>query len=149
VAALEAWVLPIHAEILTTAGERNIGEWCKKDACWESVKALALPMPSPLPPEFRPAGDRESDAPIPGPATSDASGSSLVDACCQLDGTAWAKVMVWAASSSGVTEFDRRVAHTVMGYALQAWSKRPSEKQAVCAIRVIQAARHFGVIPPS
>ena len=56
--------------------------------------------------------------------------------------------MVWAATSSGVTEFDRRVAHTVMGYALEAWRKRPSEKQAVCAVRVIQAACHAGVIPP-
>jgi hypothetical protein len=149
VAALEAWVLPIHAEIVTTAGQRNIGEWCKKDTCWEGVKALALPIPSPLPPEFRQAGDRESDVLIPGTATSDAGGSSLVDACCQLDGAAWAKLMAWAATSSGVTAFDRSVAHTVMGYALQAWRKRPSEKQAVCAVRVIQAARYAGVIPPA
>src|SRR6266851_3758633 len=100
VASLEAWVLPIHTEILTTAGQRNIGEWCRKDACSEGVKGLALPMPSPLPPEFRPAEDRESEVLIPGTATSDAGGSGLIDACCQLDGPAWANVMVWAATSS-------------------------------------------------
>jgi hypothetical protein len=43
--------------------------------------------------------------------------------------------MVWGATSLGVTEFDRRVAHSVMGYALEGWRRRPSEKQAVYAAR--------------
>jgi AIPR protein len=147
VATLESWVTPIHSQLVTSAGQRNVTEWCKKDACWEHIKGQALPVLSPIPPEFMPAEPPERSLPSPSAAIHDEGDTSLVDACCRLDGAAWAKVMAWAATSPAVTDFDRRVAHSVMGYALESWRRRPSEKQAVYAARVVEAARHAGVIP--
>jgi hypothetical protein len=150
VATLESWVTPIHSQLVTSAGQRNVTEWCKKEACWEHMRAQALPLILPAPPEFVPRDERERGEAPPTVAILGGGGgdNALVDACCLLDGASWAKVIAWAATSSGVTDFDRRVARTVMGYALQAWRRRPSEKQAACAVRVIAAARHAGVIPP-
>lgn len=41
---LEQLALSIQASLLLPPpGVKNVGEWCKKDACWESIAALQLP----------------------------------------------------------------------------------------------------------
>lgn len=147
VAMMEAWVTPVHSQLVASAGQRNVTEWCKKEECWEQLKQIGLPLPTPPPVEF---GAAERQKTIASTATvGDNGDADLIDECCNLDGPAWARVMAWAAGSTNVTEFDRRVAHTVMGYALEGWRNRPSEKQAMYAARVLAAARHAGVLPAS
>lgn len=136
------WVPRIHAAIVETAGKRNVTEWCKKEACWEAIRALELSVRDPQPPEFggepemlSPADESEAQEP-----------QDPVIACMSLDGPAWAKVMAWVASHSSIGEYDRQVAHTVAGYALGGWQKEPSLKQAIRGARVIAAAATAGVL---
>jgi hypothetical protein len=136
------WAPRIHAAIVETAGKRNVTEWCKKDACWEAIRALDLPTPDLLPPEL--GDDAGPDSPADEPGTQKQ--QDPVIACMALDGAAWAKVMAWVAANPGIEEFDRKVAHTVAGYAMDGWHKEPSLKQAVRGVRVIEAARKAGVL---
>lgn len=144
-AMLADWAPRIHAALVDSAGKRNVTEWCKKDGCWEAIRALDLAVPSPEPPEF-------GDAPSPDEEESDdGAGSAPADdpvvVCMSLDGGAWAHVMAWAATTDVVEEFDRKVAHTLSGYAMNGWQNEPSIKQAVRGVRVIKAARKAGVLP--
>ena len=40
--AIKAWSVQIHRYIVESAGDRNVGEWCKKETTWESVKSLTF-----------------------------------------------------------------------------------------------------------
>lgn len=136
------WAPLIHSEIVSSAGSRNVTEWCKKDDCWQEIQLLNLPLPTELPPEF-------------GGATTSAAASqredevdpeqNLIDRCTALDAAVWARVMAWAAASPKVDDFDRRVVHTLSGYAINGWLKAPSIKQAIRGVRVLDSARAAGV----
>jgi hypothetical protein len=136
-----SWAPLIHKAIIESAGKRNVTEWCKKEGCWEVIRSLALPLPEQLPVEI---GDEISDG-VGGNATG-ARTDDPVMACMDLDGERWALVMAWAARTPGLDEFDRKVAHTISGYAMEGWEKEPSLKQAVRGTRVIAAARKAGVL---
>ncbi|WP_372019486.1 AIPR family protein [Tistrella mobilis] len=142
-ALFSAWAPLIHAEIVASAGNRNITEWCKKDDCWMEIRALNLPLPSRFPPEFLnsiPATKHAKDSSL------DASQEALIAECIKLDGRAWTRIMAWAASSPDVDDFDRKVVHTLSGYAMNGWIKLPSLKQAVRGTRVLKAALNGGMI---
>ncbi len=143
-AMLADWAPRIHAALVESAGKRNVTEWCKKDGCWEAIRALDLPVPSPEPPEFGDEPDADEDESEDGAGNAPADDPVVV--CMSLDGVAWAHVMAWAATTNQVEELDRKVAHTLSGYALSGWQKEPSIKQAVRGVRVIKAARKAGVL---
>lgn len=44
---------PVRDVLLDPPGNGNITEWCKKVACWDTVRALRLPMPTDLRRELR------------------------------------------------------------------------------------------------
>ena len=139
------WAPKIHAAIIETAEKRNVTEWCKKEACWEAIKSLDLSVPEGLPPEFQDS-DRSSNGNMDAAADDDITSEDLVQQCTTLDARSWAAVMMWVTSSGSIEEFDRKVAHTLSGYAMDGWQKQPSEKQAVRGARVIAAARAAGVL---
>src|SRR5690606_33914164 len=140
---LATWAPLVHAEIVQSAGSRNVTEWCKKDDCWTEMRSIKLPLPRVLPPEFTTAsGLARSGVEV---AEELGESDSLIERCMSCDAAAWARIVAWAVSSLKVDDFDRKVAHTLSGYAMNGWVKPPSLKQAVRGVRVIDAAREAGV----
>lgn len=142
-AMLATWAPLVHAEIVSTAGSRNVTEWCKKEDCWAELSGLNLPLPDELPVEFK-MGTAPVADPF-GPAESDVE-HAMISECVELDALAWTKVMAWATASKDVDDFDRKVVHTLSGYAMNGWVKQPSLKQAARGVRVLQGARLAGVL---
>jgi len=136
VRAYADWAPKLHAEIAASAGKKNVGEWCKKDDCWDHVRQLALELPAPIV-KVAPAS-----APRVGPDASD----DPVAFCKSLDGPTWAKVIEWSAHPGRVDGFDRQVAHSIAGMALGGWLKAPSAKQAKYGARVVRAAAAAGIL---
>jgi hypothetical protein len=137
-----SWAPLIHKAIIDSAGKRNVTEWCKKEGCWEISRGLALPLPESLPAEL---GVEVSDE--DGMTATGAHAEDPVMTCMALDGEQWALLMAWAARTPSIDELDRKVAHTISGYAMEHWQKEPSLKQAVRAARVVSAARRAGILP--
>lgn len=147
---LSEWIPLVHAELIKSAGTRNVTEWCKKDGCWDAIAGLTLPGPTKsMPPEVHddeaPEGEKQH-AQVTGDADSRTTSVDPVKTCMELNGAHWAKIMAWAAASSAVTDFDRQVAHTISGYAMGSWKRPPTFKQAIRGVRVISAAKHAGVL---
>ncbi|TAX57567.1 hypothetical protein ELI02_18700 [Rhizobium leguminosarum] len=138
------WAPLVHSEIVSTAGSRNVTEWCKKEDCWVELSGLHLPVPENLPVEFRSAVPKIAQS-FDGSEAEDE--QATINECIEIDAVAWAKVMAWATASKNVDDFDRRVVHTLSGYAMNGWIKQPSLKQAVRGVRVLQAARLEGILP--
>ena len=44
-ALIRQWVPVIHETLVSSAGGRNVTEWCKNIRCWETVCSLSLPLP--------------------------------------------------------------------------------------------------------
>jgi hypothetical protein len=139
------WAPLIHGEIVESAGSRNVTEWCKKDDCWNEIRQLNLSVQGDPPIELGGVSDREATTGGGETQAEDDGTESMIDACISLDASAWARIMAWATSSAEVEEFDKKVAHTLGGYAISGWTKRPSSKQAVRGMRVVAAARAAGV----
>jgi hypothetical protein len=137
---LASWAPLIHAEIVQSAGSRNVTEWCKKDDCWAEIRSLHLPIPEALPPELKAAGEE-----LLGDSTASDTQCDSVDECTSLDAPTWARIVAWATAAPGIDDYDKKVAHTLSGYAINGWLKAPSIKQAARGIRVIEAARQAGV----
>lgn len=135
------WAPEVHAAIVAGAGSRNVTEFSKKEECWERIKSLGLSLPQIIPLEL--SSDLSGVAAPPSRAGAP---SDLVERCMELDGSGWATVFAWAAGSNAVTAFDKKVAHTLLGYALNGWEHRPSEKQAPIGVRVLEQARLAGVL---
>jgi hypothetical protein len=135
------WAPLIHKAIVESADKRNVTEWCKKEGCWEVIHALKLPLQDPLPVEV--GGELPEDVAV---SATGLKADDPVITCMGLDGEQWALVMAWAAKTPSVDEFDRRVAHTISGYAIDGWEKEPSLRQATRGARVIVAARKAGVL---
>jgi len=53
---LRSWSHEINDAITTSAGSRNVTEWCKKEECWEAVRRISAPLPDHLPPEWQVPG---------------------------------------------------------------------------------------------
>lgn len=143
VSAMVDWAPVIHACIVDEAGARNVTEFSKKEECWERIKMLTLPPPLELPIEL---GGKVA-TPAVAPPRAQEGEDDLIQRCVTLDGKDWAAVIAWAASSPMVTNFDRQVAHTLLGYALKEWSHLPTAKQAKIGVRVLDAAAEAGVLP--
>jgi len=142
-ALFETWAPRIHAGIITGAGRSNVTEWCKKEEAWHYVKVLDLPVVEPLPFEILDATERAEDA---APAQAHDEDEHLVGLCLGIDGAGWARVMAWSAEKGRIPNFDQRVAHTLAGYALQGWQKKPSIKQARIGARVLKTAAGAGIV---
>jgi hypothetical protein len=141
-AMLVEWCRLVHEAIVAGAGARNVTEFCKKDECWERVRALTLPTPQPIPAEL--GGDR-----VPPPKRiAEASADELINRCMSLNASDWGKVFAWASTSTEVTPFDLKVTNTIVGYAIDGWEKEPSAKQALRVGRVLEAAEKAGVLEP-
>ena len=136
VQAWAEWAPKVHAEIVESAGKKNVGEWCKKDECWVHIRNVSLDLPVPQPAKTSRASEAHNTR-VPS--------NDPVIICKSLDGPAWAKVIEWSAHPGRVDAFDRQVAHSIAGMALSGWQRNPSEKQAKYGARVVRAATLAGV----
>jgi hypothetical protein len=50
---LRSWSHRISDAITTSAGSRNVTEWCKKEECWQAIANISAPLPDSLPPEWQ------------------------------------------------------------------------------------------------
>src|SRR5262249_23522902 len=96
---LRSWSRDINTAIVESARGRNVTEWCKKEQCWDHVKALSLPLPTVLPIEMRAATDGDGSAratPVGGISHED---FESVERCRQVDGATWLKIHAWGTQS--------------------------------------------------
>jgi hypothetical protein len=145
---LRSWAHGIDACLRSSANGRMVTEWAKKEACWDAVKALSLPLPDSLPPEL-------TSRQLP---TSDDLSTKLVrehlspedfrniEVCKEIDGEAWLRIHAWGKKSGELQKWQYGIAHTLSGLAASGWEKGPSPKQARHGVDIIQAAKRAGVI---
>ena len=119
-------------------------EWCKKEQCWDYVRALALDLPAELPPEMQsaPGGDAGSTGKPSEPVSHE--DLENMDRCRQVDGATWLKIHAWGTRTGLLKSWQAGIAHTLAGYAANSWSHPPSPKQARQGVQILDLAAEHG-----
>lgn len=144
-AMIQNWVQQIQRAIVESAAGRNVTEWAKKEDCWQAVKRLDLPLPTPLPPEL--SGRMRS---APGRTTTRDGSTSAEDLdniayCKRFDGATWLRVSAEGERRGLLKSWEAQLAVTLSGLAAHGWQKGISPRQALHGARIIRLAEQSGL----
>ena len=140
---LRSWMPVVHNEIVESAGDRNVTEWCKKRECWTRVQSLNL--------RFAPGLELELAEGLPLPTVGqfrERKGSPTRSLTAEeRDRQAitmrhspeqWMQIISWGRESGLFTDFQLKLAGTILGYAAGAWRQVPSPKQTKHTVEMIR-----------
>lgn len=137
-ALIREWLPLVSDQLLTSAGDRNPGEWFKSEQCW--VQLLDVGRSWPLPDDVATAltSVGEEFAAV----ASDV--QTNIARCLEVDAQTWLKVQLWGSESGRLLPWQIGIANTLGGYSAQNWARKPSEKQAKHAVLILElfAAAH-------
>lgn len=135
---IRSWAVPIYDCIVSTAGSRNVTEWCKHPECWSAVRSLNLYTVADLVRFAAPDGSGVAVGLL------DTSDATAISECLRLSPEDWERLLEWAMKEDDLHWGARGVVSTLRGYALRNWTKRPSIKQARAVVRVIKRWQNNG-----
>jgi len=139
------WSKVVLDAIVSSAGDRNVTEWCKKEACWKMVSSADIQMPLSL------RWELEKKQPMPTVGDVDQGEMSRDDhdniaRTMQVNAETWFKIADWGRKKKKLRDWRCCIAMTLAGYAQGSWTKVPSPKQANQAIRILRAAESEGLL---
>jgi hypothetical protein len=132
-AQLSDWLSKVASELLSSAGERNPGEWFKSEQCWQELRSASTnwAISTQLTAELSSVGEEYADV------SDDV--QSNVARCLQADVQKWFRIQLWGNETQKLKPWQIGIANTLAGYATQAWMKKPSEKQAKHGVAILEA----------
>lgn len=139
-ALLHRWSHAIDRQIQSSAGNRNVTEWCKKEGCWTAIRQLDLPVGEQLPEEWGSADAAASSEELSGSQDDHASAA----ACMQLSAEQWFAIHLWGTRTGHLAKWQAGIAHTLSSYAGSGWERVPTQKQAKHGVRILEIAAEQG-----
>ncbi len=118
----------------------NIGEWCKKQECWLTLKDKFIDTNS-ISDEIRKDADTYVETDLVGQELSPQE-SKMIDEAGKVKGEIWFALSKWAKENNRFTPFDRK-----LSYNLGVLANRKavlSHKQAKNALRILKQAKDEG-----
>jgi hypothetical protein len=144
---INKWIPLVRETIIETAGERNVGEWCKKPDCWHAVQVMQIDLPDALQEEL------STGQPLPTVGkTSGKAGDGLshldrenIAKTMQLSGDEWMNIHIWANMNDKAPAW-KGISLTLAGYAANNWQNVPSAAQAKSAVKMISEAKEVAIL---
>ncbi|MDC0176164.1 AIPR family protein [Planctomycetaceae bacterium] len=143
-ATLSSWMPEVHEEIVESAGDRNVTEWCKKKECWTQIQSMSLSFEAgfenelaeglPMPTVGRQRKSSESASNELTPEERDRQATTM-----RYGPQEWIKIMDWGRESGNLTTFQRNIAATILGYSAGGWRQVPSPKQTRHTVEMIDS----------
>lgn len=138
----------VHDVITNPPGGANIGEWCKKLKCWETIKEQEYDISQDLVKELIVVGENEPVISYAGKATASSLNvtteeeTAVINRATEIGSATWYSLSKWAKETGNFLGWQRSIAFSV-GQML-ARGKKPSYKQAVQAIKMYDEAQEKG-----
>lgn len=145
---LRAWAPEMDRLLRTTAGQRNPGEWFKKEDCWKELRDQLPPLSDPLPPEIASAAaaplgaERATDAFAPQLSVED---FNRITRCMEIDSSEWLRAAEIGQNRRLLHRTSVGICRTLAGYAAAGWERRPSPKQARYGLEALATMKSSGV----
>ena len=144
---LRAWAPETDRMLRATAGQRNPGEWFKKEECWNELKEQLPPLSDPLPLEIAQVGVAPSMDGAPGASTAQLSAEDFerIAQCMEIDSSTWLRAAELGQSRRLLSRPMAGICRTLAGYAAGGWERRPSPRQARPGLEALRTVRAAGV----
>ena len=148
-ATLYEWMPFVYDEIVESAGESNVTEWCKKENCWRHMQTLNVSVSDALEEELSEGqplptvGDRRQRRGV-GLSAEDRENIARV---MQVKPEGWLHLIGWGSRSQELRSWQIGIATTLAGYAATSWTKVPSHKQAKQGKEILRVAERHGAWP--
>jgi len=128
-----------HINTPSKAG-MNIGEWCKKQECWLTLKDKFIDIKE-ISDEIRKEGDTYLETDLIGQELSPQE-SKMIEEASKIKSEVWFALSKWAKENNRFTPFDRKLAYNLGVLANRKTTLSP--KQAKNALRILKAANDEG-----
>ena len=129
----------VYAAITEPEGGGNVGEWAKKEKCWEAIRNKVVRLPD------LSAGLVPVDRPLRGggrPGRLSAEDAALIDRIKAVDAEVWFAVSHWARETSNLASWQRSIAFSLGRLAKQ--HRDPSIKQATQGSKILEEVERVG-----
>ena len=134
----------VQAIIVNPPGGANVGEWCKKEKCWQAIREHEYTISDKLQSELLSVARPEA---ISQPATGSIDSLTeeelaLIDEASAIPAETWFALSRWAKETKNFQPWQRSLLFSVG--TLAARGQKPSIKQATHAVKAYQAALQKG-----
>lgn len=132
-----------HTHVTTPPGGQDIGEWCKKEACWEGFRAKIIDIPAAVEVGLlsRDRAHAGGSASVLEEHVSEAE-SEQVTRIAEVPAQTWYDIAAWAKDTQSLQPWQRSISFSLGKQASN--GKPPSRKQAVQGDRILSEARALG-----
>lgn len=135
----------IHATITNPPGGANIGEWCKKEKCWEAVKNIDYSLNSTFKEELVSVGyTKEKSTVTNSIASLTEDEQRIIDQAASISAETWFALSKWAKETNNFQPWLRSMLFSVG--AVVSRGKAPSIKQSKHAIKALDDAKEKGFV---
>ena len=139
----------VQRMIVNPPGGANVGEWCKKQQCWNVIKEYSYQITESLRAEIVDAASNQS-AVISSASKASASSlnvtteeeRALIDKAVTISASEWYALSKWSKETDNFQGWQRSLVFSVA--QLIARNRKPSYKQAVQALKVYDEAVQKG-----
>ncbi|MDD5791437.1 MAG: AIPR family protein, partial [Erysipelotrichaceae bacterium] len=133
----------VHGLIINPPNGANIGEWCKKEKCWEAVKNLQYSLSNEFEAELVAVGNTINK--IPATYSIDSltdDEQQIINNAADVPSETWFALSKWAKETNNFQPWLRSMLFSVG--SIVGRGKKPSIKQAKHAIKALEDARTKG-----
>jgi AIPR protein len=143
--AIELVSHKVHEIIINPPGSKNVTEWCKRPACWDTIRSLQVDLPTSLQNELLSTGS-EKDARSSGDSEASVNEEQkLIAQIVRIPASVWFQLATWARETRNLDAGQRRFVSS-LGLAQQR-SRSPSIKDAKQALLILEVAQRLGFKP--
>lgn len=131
--------------IVNPPGGANVGEWCKKEKCWQSIKEYDYKISDALSSELISIDSNGSTSTLKNSIESLTEAElALVDEVAAIPAATWFKLSKWAKDTQNLQPWQRSLLFSVG--TLVSRERKPSIKQAVHALKVYKESKEKGFV---
>jgi len=129
---IREWLPKVAKELIDSAESRNPTEWFKMEQCWKNLREVSDDwevIPNVLA-QLKIVSDREK-------IVSNEVHNNIAR-CMEITAQKWFQIQLWGSESGKLKGWQIGVANTLAGYAAQGWNRKPSEKQALRGMEIVE-----------
>ena len=143
---IRQWAPQIDVLLRMTAGQRNPGEWFKKEDCWTEIRDKLPLLTDPLPPELANAGTATAQVGAPTASELSADDFERVRLCMEIPSLDWLEAAEKGQQAKAIHWRTAGICRTLASYAAGGWQRKPSAKQARFALAAVNTVRQAGLL---
>ena len=138
----------IHSELISSAGNRNVGEWAKKEECWKRLQAIEWDPNTSLKNLLLKTGkSRAGSAPNSVDDVLSDADRAAIEFISPLSEADWFELSSWAKQTGNLQSWQRSLAFSLGRNVAN--SREHSRKQALHGEKILREAMRLGFAPPS